>query len=493
MSVKQLTIVGSGTAGLINALTLKSCFQHLEVIVISSSDIGIIGVGEGSTEHWTTFEKLAFIDRAEMVRETEATFKFGIRFKNWTDHTPDYFHSISGDMLLHATFPGGYSCAHADGKQLTPAFGFKSLIRNYVADVGEDILQQTNQFHFDTFKLNTFLRGQCEKRDVIFIEGKVDDVTRCHKTGDIDGLILSDGQIIDTDFVVDASGFERVAISRLGRPKWVSFSDFLPTDSAVVFQTPEDEVGGIKPYTLATAMKAGWMWEIPTQSRRGNGYVYSSRYISDDEARAEASRVSGYEVPDDARVIRFEPGYLKDSWQHNCVAIGLSSNFVEPLEATSIAASINQSILLTSYLSSYEPTNDFARREYTRVFESMIDNLLTMVAMHYVSDRVDSSMWEEQQFRPKPPLLEKLIEIGKYRGYEIHDFVNFGFDLFSAAHFWHVAQGQGLISAEACAKNLTMRGTGDDMRRQIANISNSHAELNFIPHKRALLKGMGRG
>jgi tryptophan halogenase len=493
MTVKQLVVVGSGTAGLINALTLKSCFGGLEVICISSEDIGIIGVGEGSTEHWTTFEKFVGIDRKEMVRETEATFKFGIRFSGWTNHTPDYFHSISGDYHTQVNFPGGYVTAHVDGRQLTPTFGFKSLVRNYVADVGDNILEQTNQFHFDTFKLNAFLRTQCEQAGVIFIEGKVDDVSVSSTYGNIEALILDDGRMIDADFVVDASGFSRAVIGLLDEPKWESFSDFLPTDSAIVFQTPEDIKTGIKPYTLATAMTSGWMWEIPTLTRRGNGYVFSSSHISDDDARIEASQVSGFEVPEDARIIRFSPGVLRNSWQRNCVAVGLSSNFVEPLEATSIAASVNQSFLLSSYLSSYETGDTFAEREYTRVFNMMIDNLCAMVALHYVSDRVDSDMWAEQRHRPKPELVERLIEIGKYRGFERHDFTTCGYELFGEPHFWHVAQGQGIISVDGCRRNLDLRGTGGDLRRQIASISSSQSELNFIPHKSALLKGTQSG
>jgi len=490
MTVKKLTVVGSGTAGLINALIMKRIFVNLDVEVISSDSIGIVGVGEGSTEHWSTFEKLANINRTKMVEATEATFKFGIRFRDWTNHTPDYFHSISGGQSVHSTFIGTYNAAHIDGRQLTPAFGLPSLTRNLVADKGDDILGQTNQFHFDTHKLNDFLRLECSDANVMFTEGEVIDIGVSPETGDIETLMLEDGRLIETDFVVDASGFRKAVISKLEKPNWCSYSDYLPTDSAVVFPTPEDPVDGIKPYTLAQAMSAGWMWEIPTQSRRGNGYVFSSSHISDEDALKEAEQQAGHTIGDEHRFIRFEPGYLKNSWVKNCVAIGLSSGFVEPLEATSIAASINQSMLLTSYLPVYSPRKDKLRSEYLRIIDSMMGNLLAMIAMHYVSDREDTDMWLEQKHRPRPDLLNHLMDIMSIRGLEEHDVPVAGYELFRVFHFWHVAQGQGLVAFDGCEQNIALRGTKTFLQQEIGTIVQQNKAGNFIPHKDALMKGL---
>jgi tryptophan 7-halogenase len=492
--IEKISVVGSGTAGLINALVLKQIFANTQVDVVSSGDIPIIGVGEGSTEHWSTFEKLVNIDRASMVSKTEATFKFGIRFDGWTNHTPDYFHSISGGQSFHSTFVGTYNWAHANDKQLTPTFGSPSLVKNLVSDMGGETLSQTNQFHFDTFLLNDFLKEECRRAGVVFTDGIVVDLERDATSGDIVGLILEGHEkSLETDFVVDASGFRRDIIRRLGNPRWLSYEDYLPTNSAVVFQTPEDTESGIKPYTLAKAMKAGWMWEIPTQTRRGNGYVFSSNHISESEAIQEASESSGFEVSDTARVINFDPGRLDITWLHNCVAVGLASNFVEPLEATSIAASINQARLLTSYIPAYSHNAEIVRSEYNRIFDSMMDNLLAMIAMHYVSDRDDTPMWSEQQSGPKPELLSHLIDIMKFRGLEDHDIPNTGFELFRSFHFWHVAQGQGLINKEACQRNLDMRGTSAYLRREVSDIIRGNRELTFVSHKEALLKGQTCG
>jgi len=494
LGVSKIVIVGSGTAGLVNALVLKKVLSKLDVTVVSSESIGIIGVGEGSTEHWTTFEKLTNIDRSEMVRETGATFKFGIRFLDWTTHTPDYFHSISGGQATQATFNGTYNWAVAQEKQLTPTFGTPSIIHNLVRETEENILDQTNQFHFDTFLLNKYLKSKCSDAGVNFIEGTVVGIRRDPITGDVSGIHLEDREdVIEADFVVDASGFRREVISRLGDARWESFEDYLPTDSAVVFQTPEDTVNGIKPYTLATAMSSGWMWEIPTISRRGNGYVFSSSHISDEDAVDEASRVSGFDVPDTARIIRYNSGYLKETWKHNCVAVGLSSNFIEPLEATSISASINQAILLTSYIPAYSPDASIIRSEYCRIFDSMMENLLTMISLHYVSNRDDTSMWADQKHRPLPPTLSTIIEIMKYRGLEEHDIPDCGFDLFRSFHFWHVAQGQGLISKDVCASNISMRGTNDLLERSVSDSISGSRHGKLIGHKEALMKGCSRG
>lgn len=493
MTVSKLVVVGSGTAGLVNALVAKRILINLDVVVVSSDAIGIIGVGEGSTEHWSTFEKLAQIDRAKMVKETDATFKFGIRFKDWTKQTPDYFHSISGGQSVHSTFVGAYNWVHTEGRQLTPVFGLPSLTRNLVRDMGEDTLNQTNQFHFDTHKLNTFLRGECEDAGVHFVEGKVVDLQRNPNNGDVTSLLLDDGQSVSCDFVVDATGFSKSIISRLTDINWVSYRDYLPTDSALVFPTPEDNKNGIKPYTLAQAMSAGWMWEIPTQKRRGNGYVFSQSHITDDQAMEEAERVSGFSIGDAGRFIRFEPGYVANSWVHNCIAVGLSSNFVEPLEATSIAASINQAMLLTSYVPVYQPKHEKLRSEYLRIFDSMMENLLTMVAMHYVSDRRDTDMWREHKHRPRPELLTHLIDIMSIRGLEEHDIPATGFELFRGPHFWHVAQGQNLINAEGCKMNLELRGSSDFLQQEVGSIVQENKSLPFISHRDALAKGMQGG
>ena len=451
--MKNILIVGSGQAGLITATTIKTAFPDYEVTVVASSGIEPIGVGEGSTEHWAAFEERVGIDRAHLVRDSLATLKYGIRFLDWTKHTPDYFHSISGKGVEFAntgTFNGVYSYIHASGSQLTPTLGFLGLIDGLVEDTPVP-LRQTNQFHFDSSKLNDFLKGFALTRGIHFIDAEVEGIFRDSENGDITHVLTSHGKI-ETDFVVDASGFHQVILKELGDIHQSSFEDYLPCDTALVFQTPGNPK--IKPFTEAKALSAGWHWDIPTYERRGHGYVFSSRYIDEEHAIHEVENYIDEPITD-TRTIKYKPYKVQNSWQFNCVAVGMVSNFIEPLEATSIAATIEQARLICSYLPTYQPNSGVHQHGYLKVFDSMFDNLLTMVSMHYVSDRRDFPMWVDQQNASRTELLLFLIELFKHRGPEHHDIPSTGYELFGPQHFWHVAQGQGLISQEGAALGVT--------------------------------------
>ena len=484
----NVTIVGSGTSGLVCALILRKTFPNLPLNVLSSSDIGIIGVGEGSTEHWTMFERYVSIDRAEMVAETDATFKFGIRFRNWRTDIPDYVHSISfSPSIGDKHFPDAFSFLVADNKLLTPATGPTGMLDNRVRDI-ENILSQTNQFHFDTHKLNLYLTRKCKERGIDFIDAVVKDVEVDPSSGDITTIITESGERVETDFVVDCSGFRKVVFSKVGSNTFRDYSHFLQCDSAVVFQTPSEDDGVIKPYTNAQAMSAGWMWEIPTQSRRGNGYVFSSDYINEEQAILEAQDVAGFQV-DSYRMLKFSPGYEATPWQKNCVAIGLSSNFIEPLEATSIASSIQQSLMLCSYLPVYVSKLDKLRTEYNRLNESMMENLCSMICLHYVSDRVDTPMWLRQSRMHRPEYLNHLLEIMSIRGLEPHDMKLSGFELFAASHFWHVAQGQNVINKDGCLTGLRARDSISEASTILSRLAHDNRAHKYIPHRDALERG----
>ena len=467
--MRNIVIVGAGQAGLIAATLVKGQFSGFNVTVIASSELGTIGVGEGSTEHWREYEKLLGLDRTEVIAKSAATFKYGIRFINWTDHTPDYFHAIPGDGPLFAQkFNASYSYVHSMGKQLTPTFMNRGLIDNLIL---ESVLQ-TNQLHFDSHKLNQFLKDHAIRLGIEFIDDEVVGIERDPESGNITSVIGKQGAFL-SDFVIDASGFNRVVFSHLGDPWEKSFSDMLPCDSALVFQTPTTL--SIKPYTTATALSAGWHWDIPTQERRGHGYVFSSRHINADEAAEEVAQ-NVDEPIGETRLIEFSPFQLKNSWQFNCVAVGLASNFVEPLEATSISATINQVRLLCSYLPTYRPNSTAPQSSYLRIFDSMMDNLVAMVAMHYVSDRKDTPLWADQQVAPRPELLNELIEIMSHRGPEAQDMPATGYELFGANHFWFVGQGQGLINANGCRQGIIDYGSRREVEEHLKTLQSSKQE-----------------
>jgi len=481
----KVVIVGAGTAGLIAALQIKTVLPNCQVEIVRSGEVKIIGVGEGSTEHWTEFEKTVGFSRSEMIEKTKATYKFGIRFKGWRDSPfTDYFHSVSSPGIDRHGFNAGYALPAVMGKQLTPFFTNPAMREGFVKDQ-ENIHSQTNQFHFDTFSLNEYFLDLCAKKQITVIDGHVRSAELDADNGNILELNADVGSI-KGDFFIDATGFSRSIFKFVAEPKWKSFSPYLPCDRAIATQTPEREDGVILPYTVAHALSSGWRWEIPTQERRGNGYVYSSTHCTEEQAVEELQKVIGYKIQD-YRSFSFEPGYVANPWEKNCCLIGLSSGFVEPLEATSIAASIQQSLALTKYLpvARYDASG-IGRRKYNQKMSSMMENILAMIAMHYMTDRRDTEMWRSMADREVPEQLQEYVELIKLHGPGQFDMPTMGWELFHPPHFWHVAQGQGLLSRDALMTSLESRVSLDEFSAHMTNLTRERLQQKLIPHREAL-------
>lgn len=473
----NITIVGSGTAGLINALVLRKAFPFFNITIISSSKIGIIGVGEGSTEHWRMFMEQCDIPLAELIVKTKATHKNGIRFENWTNHTPDYFHSVTA---THQSKPFSvyslYAALIKDGKLITENTASRALVENKVPVNG--MHRSVNQYHFDTFALNSYLTSLCIERNIKFIDAEVEQVVKNSENSYIDSVYLSNQSFHKSDFWIDASGFKRVLINEMPGVKWQSYSDYLLIDSAIAFPTESDPNGQIRPYTRAKAMDSGWMWEIPTQERRGNGYVYSSAHISEQEAVDAAAKQVGYEI-NIGRSIKFESGCLEKMWINNCVAVGLSSSFVEPLEATSIGSTIQQANCLVENLGTFKPGQTHQQKSFNNKMASMMENILCMISLHYISDRKDSNFWKDVSSAKKPEYLEELIGLWSERPMFQGDIKRKGYEMFLEPHFFHVANGQGLINKEQAQKMLVSFNLELEAKNLVSN-----AKLNQIDHER---------
>lgn len=487
MNRQTIVIAGSGTAGLVTALTIKNYFQSYEVVVVSSSAKGIIGVGEGSTEHWRHFQDAIGIDVHEMIKHADITHKYGIRYENWTNHTPDYFHSVGGTGISAGTFWGGYAHALENDWLLTNTFSWRGLVENKIIDSGDKTHFGTNQYHFDTFKLNTFLTNIAKERKVHFIDADITGIG-VDESGFIQHIkVSSPHEYVDGDFFIDATGFHREILSKISDNNFISYRKYLPCDSAIAFPTDPDPSGQIRPYTRARALKNGWMWEIPTQKRRGNGYVFSSDFCTPDEAVKEASEIHGFQV-EPAKILNFKSGYFDTTWKNNCVAVGLAAGFVEPLEATSISTTIQQARLICSYLPTFSRQRTYGIKEYHRVMHSIMENILCMIALHYVSDRDDTEMWKEQQNAERPPLLQHLLELWNARCPEYHDIPSTGFELFGAAHLWHVAQGQGVLNKEVASIQLDAYNSRESSRKFISQVSTELINQKLVDHAEALRK-----
>jgi tryptophan halogenase len=482
--MKSLTIAGSGTAGLVTGLILRKAFPLFDITIISSSKIGIIGVGEGSTEHWKVFMDMCDIPLAELLIQTKATHKNGIRFENWTNHTPDYFHSVSSvSTITPFNVYALYNGLIKDGKLLTENTSSRAMVENKVQVNG--MHRNVNQYHFDTFKLNTYLTHLCQVRGIKFIDAIVEKVFVSSETGEIESVKLDNGEQVVSEFWVDATGMSRLLMKEISSTGWKSFSDYLMMDSAIAFPTESDPSGEIRPYTRARALSSGWAWEIPTQERRGNGYVYSSSHISEDKAVSEISSLLGREVKP-AKSIKFDPGYLPDMWVKNCVAVGLASAFVEPIEATSIGGTIQQARCLVENLSTYKTGNTAVQKDFNKKMQSMMENILCMISLHYISDRTDTEMWKDTASLKKPEMLQDYLSLWNERPPVHTDFVVSGYELFHAPHFYHVANGQGLINKEMSYAMLKSFNIVEEANKLVSDAKLAQTDHERIDHARSL-------
>ena len=487
----NIVIVGSGTAGLISGIYLKQTFPNFNIKIISSSAIGIIGVGEGTTEHWRQFQDYCGIDPHDMVINTDATYKLGIKFEGWTKHTESYFHSINAAGALHkGTFIPSYADAVLEDSLLTDRFSSLGIQQNKIDNI-RDHPSYANQMHFDTFKINKYLCSLAEKRGIVFVDDDVVNINREPDSGFISSISLKNNNVIHGDFFIDASGFKRVLMSSLDDQRFVSYGEYLPCDSAIAFPTESDSSGQIRPYTRAIAMDAGWVWEIPTQKRRGNGYVFSSRYSSENQAVDELSRMFGKDIVP-ARSFKFEPGYYRKTWQFNCVAVGLAAAFVEPLEATSISTTIQQIMILSSYLPTFNNKTKFGVDEYHRIMDSVMENILTMISLHYITDKNNLPMWRDQIGMKKPELTERLIGLWSERLPEAQDIPRTGFELFHIYHFYHVAQGQGLINKDNAKIQINHYDSASVIKDWYYGYNSSRKLKPLIDHAKALENLYGR-
>lgn len=480
----KITIVGSGTAGFISALMLKRAFPNCEITIISSSKIGIIGVGEGSTEHWREFMKICDIPTDELLISTEATHKYGIRFENWNTEISDYYHSISGEDQLwcFSSYPT-YMGFIEKGKLLTHQTASIGIQTNKIRRLG--LHDNTNQFHFDTFKLNQYFSQLCFERMIRIIDGEVKGVNLDEKNGNIVSVKMQDGNEIQSDFWIDASGFSRVLMNSLGNNDWFSFKDYLLCDSAIAFPTESDPSGQIRPYTRARAASSGWMWEIPTQSRRGNGYVFSSKFLSEEEAVKEAEKMIGAKIPNH-RLIRFDAGYLKKSWTKNCCAVGLSSSFVEPLEASSIGSTIQQIKWLIPSLAAYTPESTAMQERYNSDMDKMLLNILDMIRLHYISDRRDTPFWREMANMPIPEGLQNLLNLWSERPPNRNDIPTNSGQLFTATHFVHVAQGQNLLNRNSAGLSLRRLNLIGAVKNSMSQTNSNRHNHELVDHAESL-------
>lgn len=483
---KKLIILGGGTSGLISALILKTRFNKIDVQVIKSSDIGIIGVGEGSTEHWTSFMKICGISVNELVKETDATFKSGIKFTNWNGDNDYYFHSLHS-AYSHPS-PTGFPFPYT--QMISKGLSHHDLVPKNIHDSvhTENFETAVNQFHFNTLKLNTYLLKLCAERLINIIDTTISDVV-VDESGHVSHLIDHEQQQHFADFFIDCSGFKRVISSKLGA-KWIDCRKYLPMNSAIAF--PTERLDTIPSNTESTAMSSGWMWRIPTQGRFGNGYVYNDDFITDDQAIDEAQSV--FDKPIEiGKKIKFSAGYVDKFWIKNCVAIGLSGSFVEPLEASSIGTSIQQAISLADHLVFWKKGDTATPNQYNIEFENVCKNIIDFVQLHYFTKRKDTAFWRSCQDLTMTDFNKETLDIFK-NSLPNHVFFNKPFLMFRDQNWLMVMHGLQMLNQEKIKSIFNYQN--EDVLFAAADSIKSYTEWEkiqtFVPHRAALEAIMNR-
>jgi len=474
----KICVVGGGTAGFVAALILKKSYPDFTVDIIRSSKIGTIGVGEGSTEHWSAFMDFMGIRAGDLIKNTDATFKSGIMFQNWSK--VDFLQSVHDPFVSeHLGLPMMYAKLIKDKphpKELVGEYTWNSHLP--FNKFMEENIHETgvSQYHFNTHKLNDFLTAKAVDLGCNITDDEIEDVI-LNDFGAVRKL-QSKTNTYEYDFYVDCTGFSRLLIGKLFA-MWLSCSRFLKMNFFFVFPTPEEEE--LPLWTVARAMDSGWMFRIPVWGRKGNGYIFDSDFISPDEAHKEAETFLGHGV-EVAKHLKFDPGALDKPWIKNVCAVGLSASFVEPLEASSIGTSINQSFLLASRILNYNP-NSIDR--YNKEVDAIMNNIRDFIVLHYITNRTDTKFWTHLQTAEIPDSLATNLDMWKTRLPIADDFTDCTSKiLFNEYNYILVLYGLGLIDTEMVRKQYeSIPKEAKFFADQQLTSKLEHDKLRTIPHK----------
>ncbi|WP_288456593.1 tryptophan halogenase family protein [uncultured Sphingomonas sp.] len=449
--ISRIVILGGGTAGWMTAAALsRSLGRSVAITLLESDDIGTVGVGEATipTIHW--FNDLIGLDEAEFLRETRATFKLGIEFVDWTRPGHRYFHPFGqyGAPLPGVAFHHRWLKARAQGSDV-PLSGLSLAARlaaegRFARPVGDarSILSTLGYaYHFDAGLYARYLRRLAEAAGVVRVEGRLRDVVRDGDNAQVTALLTERGETLAGELFVDCSGFRALLIGGAMGEGLEDWSHWLPCDRAVA--VPCARVAATTPYTRSTARAAGWQWRIPLQHRTGNGYVYASAHLSEDEATATLLANLDGEALAEPRTLRFTAGTRRRPWRGNVVAIGLSSGFLEPLESTSIHLIQSGITKLLTLFPDRDMDPALADR-FNQLFGRDMDGIKDFLILHYhATSGRDEPLWRHCRTMALPDTLSARVAQYRRSGRLILD----SDELFREASWLAVLDGQGVTAS----------------------------------------------
>ena len=448
--IKKILIVGGGSAGWMSAALFAKLFNGLyDITLVESEEIGTIGVGEATIPAIKKYNELLGIDEDEFLRRTKGSFKLGIQFVDWWRRGESYIHGFGvigqdlGWLRCHQYWLRmrelGRAPAFADLSINTAACATNKFMRARPEMKDSPLGQIAHAFHFDAGLYARFLRGFAEERGVTRIEGRIGKVTLRPDDGYVKSVTLADGREIEADFFIDCSGFRGLIIEQALLTGYQDWSHWLPCDRAIA--VPCARSANFTPYTRSTAHSAGWQWRIPLQHRTGNGHVYSSRFMEEDEAeRILLSNLDGEQLAEPNRV-RFVTGKRRKLWNRNCVSIGLSSGFLEPLESTSLHLIQSAAIRLVRLFP--DGGNEVANRdEFNRQADFEYERIRDFIILHYkATERDDSPFWNHCRTMAVPDTLQRKIDLFAANGRIFRE----DEELFAEESWIQVFLGQGVI------------------------------------------------
>ena len=407
------------------AAALARAFPSLDIRLVESEEIGIVGVGEATVPHLRAYNETLQIDEVDFVRAVRGTFKLGIQFVDWGSIGSKYVHGFGtiGHDYRGLPFHQYWTRLHLAGKardigeySLNTAAAEAGRFMSGATDVPREspLSQVAYAYHFDAGLYAQYLRRYAEARGVRRIEGEIVEVTLRSTDGFIESVRLKSGARISGELFIDCSGFRGLLIEQALQTGYDDWTDWLPCDRAVA--VPSEKSAPATPYTRSTARTAGWQWRIPLQHRTGNGYVYSSRYLGDDEATTTLlANLDGRPLAE-PRLLRFTTGRRRRMWNRNCVALGLASGFLEPLESTSIYL-VQSGIARLIQMFPDRHMSPVLQQRFNAEAAFEIERIRDFLILHYhATQRRDSEFWRYCGTMSIPEPLEQVIRLFRDSG-----------------------------------------------------------------------------
>ncbi|WP_081716584.1 tryptophan halogenase family protein [Asticcacaulis sp. AC460] len=486
---KRIIIAGGGTAGWMTAAALSHRLKPLglDITLIESSAIGTVGVGEATVPAIKKYFEATGLDIREVMRATNGTLKLGIEFADWRHPGHRFFHSFGQYGVSAGHVPFHHLWQRMDehplddyclGTQLAYAGRFAEPTKSPRAEF--EVFDWA--IHFDAGLFAAHLRRRAEADGVTRIDARITSIDQDSESGDITALSLDNGRRIEGDLFIDCSGFRGLLIQQAVGSPYRDWRNWLPCDRAVALPCAPENPDDIAPLTRATAQPGGWMWRIPLQHRVGNGYVYSSAHISDDDAEAALRQALEGEALAPANRLQFTAGHVEKPWKNNCIAIGLAGGFLEPLESTSITL-IQVAIEKLIALWPARPSDPRLAAEFNQHLETVYARIRDFLILHYCANRRQGeSLWDQCRSMELPDSLQHRVDLFRAGGHLVRQ----DLDSFFEASWLCMFEGFGIRpdTADPWAERFPiedLRELGRNLRADIAGrAANAEPHLDYL-------------